>query len=50
MTSSRDSSRMGTGFTRQMSSAYSRMVRSEENLPERAVFGIDVRVQPSRSA
>jgi hypothetical protein len=33
-----------------MSAQYSRMVRSDENLPLRAVFKIDMRVQRSGSA
>src|ERR1019366_507926 len=42
----------GTGLDCQISAQYSRIVRSEENLPERAVFRIDMRVQrsPSRKA
>jgi hypothetical protein len=36
---------MGMGLTRQIVSAYSRIERSEENMPERAVFRIDIRVQ-----
>ena len=39
------SSAMLTGGTFQMRSQYSRIDRSEENLPERAVFRIDMRVQ-----
>ena len=48
-TSSSDSSRTGTGFACQMSRAYSRMVRSEENIPERALLRIDMRTQESMS-
>lgn len=40
-----DRSLMGTLGVRQMHSAYSRMVRSEEKLPERAVFKMDIAVQ-----
>ena len=39
------SSAILTGGTFQMRSQYSRIDRSEENLPERAVFRIDMRVQ-----
>src|SRR5450755_3120339 len=39
----------GTGLDCQISAQYSRIVRSEENLPERAVFRIDMRVQRSLS-
>src|ERR1039458_3822548 len=39
----------GTGLDCQISAQYSRIVRSEENLPERAVFRIDMRVQRSPS-
>ena len=38
-----------TGFTFQISSAYCRMVRSLENLPERAVLRIAIRVHCSGS-
>ena len=38
-----------TGWTRQISSLYCRIVRSEEKKPERAALRIDIRVQPSRS-
>ena len=40
---------IGTACTRQMSRQYSRIVRSEENLPVRAALRIDMRVQRSRS-
>jgi hypothetical protein len=40
---------MGTDLTRQMSAQYSRIVRSDENLPLRAVFKIDIRVHRSVS-
>ncbi len=33
----------GTGLTRQIFSAYSRIARSEENFPIRATFRIDIR-------
>ena len=39
----------GTGLIFQISSAYSRIVRSEENLPVRATLRIAIRVQRSRS-
>src|SRR4029077_396648 len=39
----------GHGFTFQISSAYSEMVRSVENLPELATFKMAFRVQPSGS-
>lgn len=38
-----------TGSTRQMSSQYWRMARSEEKKPQRAAFRIDMRVQRSGS-
>ena len=38
-----------TGRTFQISSQYSRIARSEENLPARAVLRIDMRVQRSGS-
>ena len=38
-----------TGRTFQMSSQYSAIARSDENLPLRAVFRIDIRVHASRS-
>ena len=38
-----------TGLTFQMSWQYSTMARSDENLPLRAVFRIDIRVQASVS-
>jgi hypothetical protein len=40
----------GHGFTFQMSLAYSPIVRSAENFPERATFKIALRAQPSGSA
>ena len=40
-----DRSLMGTLGVRQIDCAYSRMVRSEEKLPERAVFKMDIAVQ-----
>ncbi len=40
---------MGTALARQMSAQYSRMVRSDENFPLRAVLRIDMRVQRSAS-
>src|SRR6185295_5532773 len=40
----------GHGFTPQMSSAYSAMVRSLENFPELATFKIALRDQPAGSA
>ena len=40
----------GHGLTRQMSAAYSAMVRSLENLPELATFRMALRAQPSESA
>jgi hypothetical protein len=39
----------GTARAFQISAQYSRMVRSEENLPQRAVLRIDMRVQRSLS-
>ena len=41
--------RIGTGFTFQMRSLYSRIARSDENLPARATLSIDIRVQRSGS-
>jgi len=38
-----------TGGTFQISSQYSRIARSDENFPARAVFRIDIRVQRSGS-
>ncbi len=40
---------MATGLTFQISSAYWRMVRSLENLPERAVLSTAIRVHRSWS-
>jgi len=46
-TSRRESSLTGTGATRQISAAYSLIVRSDEKIPDRAALMIDIRVQRS---
>src|SRR4051794_37998613 len=44
VSSSCDNSRMGTRETRQISCAYSQIVRSDENFPDRATLRIDIRL------